>query len=177
MRKIYCQAFMLGIAGLLALWLVPALAVEVEHHGVTADTEGTAAYCLTCHDGSAGKKIVVCSTPCLNPNTHKMLIPYPPPGKRGYATLEAVLAAGLNLEEGMITCITCHDLTNPLRHHFAVDATPYAQKLCYLCHLEIDDLGESSRHFPQRKQGASESKNSIWVQSPPAIRHRHPGRI
>jgi hypothetical protein len=162
MRKILCQAFRLTVAGVLALGLVPALAVEVDHHGSPADTEGKAAYCLSCHDGSGGKKIVVCSTVCLHPNTHKMLIPYPPPAKKGYATLEAVLAAGLKLEEGMITCITCHDLTNPLRHHFAVDATPYAQKLCYVCHLEIDDLGEFSRLFPPREkaQGASESKSS-----------------
>jgi hypothetical protein len=162
MRKFLCQAFRMGVAGVLALGLIPAFAIEVDHHGSPGDTDGTAAYCLSCHDGSGGKKIMVCSTACLHPNTHKMLIPYPPPAKKGFATLEAVLAAGLKLEEGMITCITCHDLTNPLRHHFAVDATPYAQKLCYVCHLEIDDLGESTRHFPRREKAevGAESKSS-----------------
>lgn len=114
-------------------------AIELDHHGMTVDSEGAADYCLACHDGKTAKRIPICTTTCTI-NAHKFLIKYPPPGRgKDFAPLGSILTAGIKLENGMVTCISCHDLKNPLKYHFAIEAKPYAQKLCYVCHIEIDN--------------------------------------
>lgn len=127
-------AFLIAFGGRLA----SINAELLDHHGKTVDSEGNAAYCLSCHDGKTAVKIPECTTTCTV-NVHKVLIAYPPPGKeKDFATQQAVLAAGVKLENGMVTCISCHDLKNQERFHFAIDATPFARKLCYACHIKIN---------------------------------------
>ena len=105
-------------------------ATDVPHHGEIVDTEGKAEDCLQCHENK-------------NIRSHKILIQYPPPYRGPEVTfrpLQDVLALGMKFEDGMITCITCHDLTNETRFHLAHEpqSTGHAQKLCYVCHMEID---------------------------------------
>ncbi|RJQ20034.1 MAG: hypothetical protein C4560_05540 [Nitrospiraceae bacterium] len=137
MRNTGADIVIIAVLVMVSLGGVFLYADQLEHHGMTVDSEGSAAYCLTCHDGSAAPKISVCSTTCAVA-VHKTLINYPPAGrKKEFAPLEAVLRAGLKLENGMITCITCHDLKNMNKYHFAIDTTRFARKLCYVCHVEI----------------------------------------
>lgn len=130
-------------AALAALFIVlvgslgAACAEMLDHHGTTAESEGTTAYCLTCHDGTSAKKVAVCTAQCTI-KAHKSLFKYPPPGRdKDFAPLQAVLAAGVKFEDGLVTCISCHDLRNQEKYQFAIDSTPFAQKLCYACHVEI----------------------------------------
>jgi hypothetical protein len=117
-----------------ALAWVTVQGVGIVHYGAIVDSEATAAICLGCHDGSAAMKIApACASICTD-EPHTGIYPA---RKDGYATLEAVLAAGLKLEERRITCITCHDLTNPDEYHLAVEQAPHDQKLCYICHVAI----------------------------------------
>lgn len=102
-----------------------------------ADSEGSADHCLSCHDGSGGKKVRVCTTNCTI-NSHKFLVKYPPPGReKEFAPLHEVQTAGIKLENGMVTCISCHDLKNQQKYHFAIDTGSFAQKVCYACHTDI----------------------------------------
>lgn len=137
MRSVRFHSFMVLHLAIALLFAASLHAELLDHHGTQADSEGTAAYCLSCHDGSAAKKVRVCTTNCTI-KSHKFLVKYPPAGReKEFATQEAVLAAGIKLEDGMVTCISCHNLGNPLKYHFAVDNEKFAQKLCYACHLDI----------------------------------------
>lgn len=88
--------------------------------------------CLACHSGSMGKGVATClGDDCLYRNSHSLMHPYPPAGKAGdYAALGDVENAGCVLENGKITCLSCHDLTNPPPHLIRE-----GDELCSLCHL------------------------------------------
>ena len=118
--------------------LAVLFAEELQHYGSMVDSEGSAADCMKCHDGSTelrpgkGKIAPV--------RSHKVMVKYPPPGRgNAFKPLEEVLAAGIKLKNGMVTCISCHDLNNPNKNHLTVETNTsgYAQKLCYTCHLDI----------------------------------------
>ena len=126
------------IAVSLALALAVLYAAEVYHHGQTVESEGSAADCMSCHDGS--KELRPGKGKISPVRSHKVMIRYPPPGRgNAFKPLHEVLAAGMKLENGMVTCISCHDLNNQNKNHLAVETNTsgYAQKLCYVCHLDI----------------------------------------
>ena len=103
-------------------------AAEVSHNVMMVESEGSAADCLKCHGKSSSVR------------SHKILVVYPPPGRgKAFKPLADVLKAGIKLENGMVTCISCHNLLNSNKNHFAVETnnSGYAQKLCYACHLDI----------------------------------------
>lgn len=132
MRRTIFSAMLIVPLAVFVCFLASVRPEMLEHHGMTADSEGSADYCLACHDGKTAKRASTI-------NSHKFLIKYPPAGKeKNYATQQAALAAGVRLENGMVTCISCHDLRNPLKYHYAIDTTPFAKKLCYACHIKID---------------------------------------
>jgi len=88
--------------------------------------------CLQCHSGSVSKAVPVClGDDCLYKNNHSLMRLYPPAGKSGdYATPDAIEQAGCELENGKITCLSCHDLTNPPPHLIRE-----GDDLCSICHL------------------------------------------
>ncbi|MBI5440400.1 MAG: hypothetical protein HY900_04215 [Deltaproteobacteria bacterium] len=107
---------------------------EFVPHGLTeADPDGSARYCLSCHDGSRAIKVFDCQAlaMCHIYDRHMVDVTYPPAGGGdAYATLEAVKAKGLRFANDKITCYTCHDLRNPEGVHLV---SPYLE-LCKLCH-------------------------------------------
>lgn len=138
MGKARFLSFMIVQPAALFLCITTLHAELLDHHGRQADNEGSTAYCMTCHDGSSARKVIVCTTTCTI-NVHKSMIAYPPPGRvRDFAQQQDVLAAGVKLEDGKIGCISCHDLRNTQKFQFAVDTTPFAKKLCHACHIRID---------------------------------------
>ena len=88
--------------------------------------------CLECHSGSPAKAVTIClGNECLYSKSHSLMHPYPPIGKSSdYAPLEDIEKAGCVLENGKITCLSCHDLTKPPPH-----LIQDGDKLCSICHL------------------------------------------
>lgn len=94
----------------------------------------TMAECLACHSEGSSRPISICLVDhCLYTNNHPMLHRYPPPGKEGkFAPLAEILAAGCVLENGKVTCLSCHNLVKPPPHLIRE-----GDDLCYLCHLHL----------------------------------------
>jgi hypothetical protein len=89
--------------------------------------------CLECHNGLMGKAIHVClGNNCLYTRNHSLMHRYPPVGKEGrYAPVEEIERAGCILEDGKITCLSCHDLTKPPPHTIR-----NGDQLCLICHID-----------------------------------------
>lgn len=84
--------------------------------------------CLNCHQKSNKHRPGVghLGNLCLNSRSQ-----YPPAGKEmSYATIASLENAGSSLEDGMITCISCHDLSKPPPH-----IIKSGNDLCLICHI------------------------------------------
>jgi predicted CXXCH cytochrome family protein len=113
----------------------PATAGMVEHHGQSVEAEGTAKDCLFCHDGSQAKHVSVCTVKCDFRAPHSILRPYPPKGKESkYAPVAVLIAKGVRIEEGKVTCISCHNLNNPAPGHLVRDEQG---RMCTICHITM----------------------------------------
>jgi len=113
-----------------------AFAEQIAHHGVTADADAAANECISCHDGSLSHIVAFCRVLCDFSTPHSILKRYPPPGKqREYASAATVASKGIKLQNGLVTCISCHNLRNPAKNHLVVDNTN--SKLCLICHLAM----------------------------------------
>ncbi len=109
-------------------------AEEVEHHGVRADANGTLAHCVSCHDGSVAHKVSFCTVQCSALTSHPVLKQYPPRGQASsYAPAAAVIAKGIKLPDGKVSCISCHNIRVPEKNHLAMDNR--GSKLCLTCHI------------------------------------------
>lgn len=85
--------------------------------------------CLECHN----TKIVPClGKDCMYTNNHPLMHTYPPEGKeRRYASISEIQQAGCVLEDGKITCLSCHDLTKPPPRTIRA-----GDQLCLICHKD-----------------------------------------
>ena len=90
--------------------------------------------CLDCHGGLMGKAVTICTgNECLYTKNHSIMSPYPPINKvREFAPESELKKAGVNFENGKITCLSCHNLTKPPPHIIME-----ADKLCTLCHIDL----------------------------------------
>lgn len=131
------------IKALVALFVVVALipflsmlrsAVGNTYHESQAAGILTMAECLKCHDGSTGKMIALClGNECLYLNNHSLMHPYPPARKANdYASRADIEQAGCILENGKVTCLSCHDLTRPPPHLIRD-----GDQLCLICHKNL----------------------------------------
>lgn len=112
---------------LIPLFAASVFAERISHHDVTADPDSTARECLSCHDGTIG--------PCNFKGPHAGLPAYPPKGKeRDYAPVAAIKAAGVRLENGKLTCISCHDLRNSGARHLIKPRQ--GSEICGMCHIK-----------------------------------------
>lgn len=92
----------------------------------------TAEECLACHSAaSSTRPVSICLTDhCLYTNEHPVLRRYPPYGKEfDFASVAEITMAGCVLQDGKITCLSCHNLTRPIPHLIKT-----GDQLCYLCH-------------------------------------------
>ena len=120
------------------LWLCgslqPAYAQTVLHHGHRIPTEMRADGCLACHDGSSAKVIVYCTVLCDFSTAHSMFKPYPPlQHYNEFAPTATVRAQGIRLENGRVTCISCHDMQNPAGAHLVGKTN--SENICIICHV------------------------------------------
>lgn len=125
---------------LAAVLLLPASltlvrAEALDHYGAMVDRRASIEECLACHDGSIAKAAVYCLENCSLFTPHSVMRRYPPPGREAaYRPVEYLRVAGIELVDGMVVCISCHNLGNPPPHHLAVDTA--ASKLCLVCHIK-----------------------------------------
>jgi len=108
-------------------------AEEVRHHGVSADSEGDAIGCLSCHDGQIASPIKLSTKRGNYFCNHPVNRDYPPADKSAdYLPLESVAEAGIRLLNGQVSCISCHNLKNPEKYHLAGSLDKSG--LCFNCH-------------------------------------------
>jgi hypothetical protein len=88
--------------------------------------------CLGCHDGFMADAIYACQgSDCLYRKNHSIMRAYPPDRKiEEYAPASRIEDAGCMLEEGRVTCLSCHDLTKPPPHLIRE-----GDQLCRICHI------------------------------------------
>ena len=112
-----------------------ASAEEVDHYGVMVDRRASLEECVACHDGSIAKAAVYCLKDCTVMAPHSVMRPYPPPGRESaYRPVGSLREEGIELVDGMVVCISCHNLGNPPPYHLAVGTA--ASKLCLSCHIQ-----------------------------------------
>ena len=97
------------------------VAMVIDHQGKKVDVND-ANTCLQCHNDMTG-------------HSHPVMVPYPPKEKeKEYAPVADVEKAGIQLLDGKVTCIVCHDLTNPQPTHPI--KTMAKSELCLVCHIK-----------------------------------------
>ncbi|MBU5614111.1 hypothetical protein KOL99_14355 [Geomonas sp. Red51] len=101
------------------------------YHQTSANHILTMAECMACHSEDSTRPVSIClDDHCLYSNDHPVLRRYPPPAKADkFAPVSDLLAAGCVLEDGKITCLSCHNLTKPAPH-----LVRDGDELCYICH-------------------------------------------
>lgn len=83
--------------------------------------------CLGCHEKAEGDTICL-GDYCLNGRSK-----YPPVGKeKAYASLSELGKADCMLEDGRVSCLSCHDLTKPAPH-----VIRDGHQLCLICHIRL----------------------------------------
>ena len=101
------------------------------YHQTGANQILTMAQCLACHSEGSSRPVSIClGDHCLYTNDHSLMHPYPPTDKEdAYAPAAEIITAGCVLEEGKVTCLSCHNLTRPAPHLIRD-----GDQLCYICH-------------------------------------------
>ncbi|WP_243370950.1 hypothetical protein [Geotalea sp. SG265] len=104
----------------------------VPHHGYMVNCLAGSHECLACHDGSTASPITSCLRgQCPLDGPHPIEVPYPPAGHEGEYV--PVVDGSVRLLNGLVTCISCHNLENPQQGHPIVDLA--TTNLCLKCHL------------------------------------------
>jgi hypothetical protein len=90
--------------------------------------------CMNCHDKGSQKRVVIClGDNCLYSQSHSLMHRYPPRGNESrYAPVSDIEKAGCILENGKVSCLSCHDLTKPAPHLILE-----GDKLCQICHINL----------------------------------------
>lgn len=110
-------------------------AEEIDHYGAMVDRHAGVDECIACHDGSIAKAAVYCLEECSLMTPHSVMRRYPPPGREAaYRPIESLQEAGIELVDGMVVCVSCHNLSSPPPYHLAVDNR--ASRLCLACHIQ-----------------------------------------
>lgn len=106
---------------------------KVSHHGVFVDA-GNSKLCISCHDGTISHNVRFCTANCDVAREHSIFRTYPPKGKeREFVPANIVRARGIVIENGQVTCISCHNIKSPGRFHLAMSNTK--SQLCLACHI------------------------------------------
>ena len=105
----------------------------VLHHGQLVDSGGDHTYCLGCHDGIAAPDAPICTERCNYRTSHPIAKDYPPTtSAEEYTPIESLQGSGMQLIDGKITCISCHDLINQEKYHLFMSND--RSSLCFRCH-------------------------------------------
>lgn len=125
----------LRLTAVIAITLGGMLFIEMGraniYHQTSANHILTMAECLACHSEDSTRPVSIClDDHCLYTNDHSLMHRYPPLGKElKFAPVAEILQAGCVLENGKVTCLSCHNLTKPPPHLIRD-----GDELCYICH-------------------------------------------
>lgn len=109
-------------------------AEPVSHHGMSVNPRATMVECLACHDGLLAHSVAHCTTECSILTSHSVQRSYPPRGKEAHYRPAADLKEyGVELTNGTVDCISCHDLENPEKNHPVQKLRGVG--LCDACHI------------------------------------------
>jgi hypothetical protein len=135
MKKILSVFGLLAVVILMAVWQLSARAELVEHHGQQVDAGIPGTECLACHDGTVANVVSSCTVKCDFGSSHPIFKEYPPRGKETeFAPLGKISEDGIRLENGQVTCVSCHNLKNPAAYHLVLPNNGSA--LCLICHVK-----------------------------------------
>jgi len=110
-------------------------AERIDHYGAMVEQRAAIDECIACHDGSIARVAVYCLAECSLMTPHSVMRRYPPPGREAaYRPVESLREAGIELVDGMVVCVSCHNLSSPPPYHLAVDNR--ASRLCLTCHIQ-----------------------------------------
>lgn len=110
-------------------------AEPVPHHGMAVEVRGPSEECLGCHDGMIARNVHFCTVNCSFKTSHSLFRKYPPSGKEdAFRPATDLKAEGIELVDGMVSCISCHNLKNPERFHLVMDNS--GSRLCFACHVK-----------------------------------------
>ena len=131
------SVMLLMVAGLVLMGVYPLHARQVMHYKFQVESEDVQK-CIDCHYGLENdSKNSRCSKNCMiDPgSSHPIAKKYPPKGKeKQYIPIKQLRKTGLvKLQDGKITCLSCHDLTNNIPYHTVVEDR--GTRLCKLCHI------------------------------------------
>jgi len=122
-----CAALALVVASVAPAWSV------VDHRGHKVDHRAGSVACLSCHNGTRARSVMTCDNRmCRIYAKHVVEVPYPLDGNRKYPPAKEIRARGLELDNGKISCFTCHDLRNHAPMNLVLPQTD--DDLCGVCH-------------------------------------------
>lgn len=130
-------AFCVALAAFV-LWfgVAPLRAEPVSHHGTSVNPRAGMVECLVCHDGQMAKGVGYCTSGCSLITSHPVQRSYPPRGKESrYRPASGLKEYGVELVNGAVDCISCHDLENPEKNHLVPKVRDVG--LCGVCHIEM----------------------------------------
>lgn len=120
---------------LLLCGALPLRAEQIPHHGESVNPRGSSEECLACHDGLIAGNVPVCTVDCSFNSAHPLSHRYPPRGKEGsFRPADSLKEAGIELVDGKVACISCHNLGNPGKGHLVMDNA--GSRLCAACHVK-----------------------------------------
>ncbi|MBU0484030.1 MAG: cytochrome C [Proteobacteria bacterium] len=131
------KKILISLALALAFGLINSVvfAQEELHFGQIVDRQEPVA-CLVCHEGIKASEARFCKSNCNITASHPAFKKYPPAGKdHEFNPVEKLTAAGIDLRDGEITCVSCHDL-GLATQYFLVISRENGQ-LCKTCHLKF----------------------------------------
>ena len=130
-------AFCLAVAAFTMVSAGAPLRAElISHHGVSVNPRSAMVDCLVCHDGRTAGNVAYCTAECFLLASHPVQRSYPPRGKEGrYRPAADLKEYGIELVNGMVDCISCHDLKNPAKNHLVPKKNDIG--LCDVCHIAI----------------------------------------
>ncbi len=123
------------LIALLLIFLKAGISSEqVVHYGQIIDNDGGPNDCIVCHNGVTARQARFCTVDCGFATPHSIFKEYPPRSKENsYAPAESLQAKGIRLFNGMVSCVSCHDLKKSTKFYLIVDNGGSA--LCFSCHL------------------------------------------
>nr|MBF0223655.1 cytochrome C [Desulfobulbaceae bacterium] len=123
-----------GISVIVFFTVTACVVTKAAHHGFLLDAADSQA-CVECHYGTGdlgvGPGLKKCSADLER--SHPVNMAYPPAGKdKLFNSAAFIREKGLELTDGKMICLSCHNLRRGLAKHLAV--TNSGSQLCLTCH-------------------------------------------
>jgi predicted CXXCH cytochrome family protein len=130
----YSLVVVFTLFGIILCWPNYSDAAEIDHFGTNISSSDPAK-CLDCHGSDTGQDSSGASNSCSDSikNSHPINVDFPPAGKEKLFKSAVELGkAGIILNKGQITCLSCHNLQKNTPKNLVIENNK--SKLCLTCH-------------------------------------------